>query len=75
LRLVTICFLSPSMFASHMALSLAVGREETVATGDWSGYFGPILPPSRARDPPLVEKVHELLTHQLVTIKGRKNAK
>jgi hypothetical protein len=47
--LVTICFLSPSMFASHMALSLAVGREETVATGDWNGYFGLILPPSRGR--------------------------
>ena len=74
MRLVTICFLSPSMFASHMALSLAVGREETVATGDWNGYFGLILPPSRGRDPPLVEKVHGLLTHQLVTIKGRKNA-
>jgi hypothetical protein len=72
---VTICFLSPSMFASHMALSLAVARKETVATGDWIGHFGPILPPSRARDPPLVEKVHEHLTHQLVTIKGRKNAK
>lgn len=62
------------MFASHMALSLAVGRKETVATGDWNGHFSPILLPSRARDPPLVDKVHELLTHQLVTIKGRKNA-
>jgi len=54
LRLVTIRFLSPSMFASHMALSLAVGREETVATGDWNGYFDLILPPSRGRNPPLV---------------------
>jgi hypothetical protein len=72
---VTICFLSPSMFASHMALSLAVGRKETVATGDWNGHFGLILPPSRGRNPPLVDKVHELVTHHLVTIKGRKNAK
>jgi hypothetical protein len=52
--LVSIHFLSPSMFASHMALSLAVGREETVATGNWNGYFDLILPPSRGRNPPLV---------------------
>jgi hypothetical protein len=52
--LVTFRFLSLSMFASHMALSLAVGREETVATGNWNGYFDLILPPSRGRNPPLV---------------------